>query len=113
MSRRHSQQAARVDDKEGSSWSWLGKAWLLGYLLPVLIGLAVTLHQQGEKRAEEDRKRQQQLNKQIEGVKEQMRERVLEGSATDVDLILLGIERDEYEKYKRHLAVKKDKRENN
>lgn len=88
---------SQSEDKGESSWSWLARAWVLGYLLPGLIAFAVAVHHQSEKRAEEDRIRQEQL----QGVTEEMNKRVLEGTATEVDLILLGVDREEYEKYKR------------
>lgn len=99
MNNRDAELPQSKDERE-SSWVWLGKAWVVGYLLPGLIGLAFTLHYQAEKNAEEDKRRQERLNKQVEAINEELNDRVLEGKATETELILLGIDREEYEEYK-------------
>jgi hypothetical protein len=94
-----------------SAWAELGRMWVLGHLLPALIGLGLTLHQHAVEDAEQERRRAVENKKMVDQANKEVNERIRNGAATDVELILAGIDRAEYDKYRSRLRAANEETE--
>lgn len=83
--------------------------WVLGYLIPALFGLVLVSWKNGAQKEAEQRRLQGETREWREGAKH----RIQAGEATDVDLVLMGVDREKYARYKQQLDARAAKEAGN
>jgi hypothetical protein len=92
-------------DSQESVWAWLANAWVLRYLLPGLVGLSIAMYSLSQKEAQQEKKREVQ----VEAYRKDLLERAERGEAHDIELQLMGIDKETREKYQQLHSKKKSK----